>query len=105
MWMKGFSVFKTPTGDVFVVSGDVLVSGIANSFGADEWSNLLRVFAAAHHPTFAHHDGVNVSVHFCIHKGDVVKKVYAAVLDCFDWSRAAAEDTYNERRRERQGGS
>lgn len=78
---------------------------MTNSFGADEGAHLFRVLAVAHHPALAHHDGVNVSVHLRVHKGDVIKQVHAAVLDCFDRSWAAAEDSYDQRRRERWGQS
>lgn len=93
---EGVSCFPAHTCDVFVVSGDVLVSGITNSFGADDGSDPLRVFTVAHHPALAHHDGVNVSVHRRVYKGDVKKQVGAAVLDGSDRSRAAAEDPCNE---------
>lgn len=97
---EGVYCFETHTCDVFVVSGDVLVPGIANGFGADEGANPLRVFAVAHHLALAYHDGMNISVHLRVHKGDVIKQVHAALLDCFDRSRAAAEDSYSQRRRE-----
>lgn len=93
---EGVYICSAHTCDVFVVSGDVLVSGITNSLGADEGSDPLRVFTVAHHPALAHHDGVNVSVHRRVYKGDVKKQVRAAVLDGSDRSRAAAEDPCNE---------
>lgn len=102
---KGVYCFSAHTCDVFVVSGDVLVSGITNSFGADEGSDPLRVFTVAHHPALAHHDGVNVSVHRRVYKGDVKKQVCATVLDGSDRSRAAAEDPCNETgMKEKKGG-
>lgn len=93
---EGVQCFSAHTCDVFVVSGDVLVSGITNSFGADEGSDPLRVFTVAHYPALAHHNGVNVSVHRRVYKGDVKKQVCAAVLDGSDRSRAAAEDPCNQ---------
>lgn len=68
---------------------------MTHSFGADEGSDLLRVLSVAHHPAVAHDNGVNVSVHFRVHKGDVVKQVNATVLDGLDRSWAAAEDSCN----------
>lgn len=97
---KGVYCLSAHTCDVFVVSGDVLESGVTDSFGADEGSDPLRVFAVAHHPVVAHHDGVNVSVHLRVHKGDVIKQVHAAVLDGSDRSRAAAEDSCDQRGRD-----
>lgn len=77
---------------VFVVSCDVLQSGEADGFGADEHSDSLSVFAEAEHlvPTLAHDDGVDVGIHLGIDKRDVVKQVDALVLDGFDRSWATA---------------
>lgn len=86
-----YFMFLAHTFDVFVVSCDVLVSGVGNSFGADERSHSLGVFAVAEHPALAHYDCVDVGVHLGVDKGDVVKQVNTPILDCFDWGWAAAE--------------
>lgn len=49
-------LFLAHTFDVFVVSCDVQVSGVANSFGADEGSHSLGVLAVAEHLTLAHYE-------------------------------------------------
>lgn len=79
------------TFDVFVVFCDVLEPGEANSFGTDEGSNSVCVFAVAEHATLAHYECVDVGVHLSIDKGDVIKHVDMPILDCLDWSWAAAE--------------
>lgn len=79
------------TFDGFVVARDVLESGEAHGFGADEGADVLRVPAEAEHATPAHYDLVDVRVHLGVDKGDVVKQVDAPILDRFDRRRAAAE--------------
>lgn len=78
---------------MFVVSGDVVEPGEANSLGANEGSHSLRVFAEAERSTLAHHDCVDGGVHLGIDEGDVVKQVNAPIPDRFNWSWATAEDS------------
>lgn len=75
-------------------------SGEANSFGADERSDSLCVFADTENPTLVHYNCVDRSVHLGIDKGDVIKQVNTPISDCFDWSWATAEDSYDVRGKE-----
>lgn len=95
-------LFLAHTFDAFVVSCDVLVSGETNSFGADEGSHSLCVFADADHPTLAHYEWVDVGVHLGVDKGDVIKQVNASIFDCFDWGWATAEHSWDTRREKRR---
>lgn len=79
------------TFDRFVVSCDVLEPGEANSFGANEGSNSVSVFAEADHSTLAQYDRVDGSVHLSTDKRNVIKQVDTPILDRFHRSRAAAE--------------
>lgn len=47
----------------------------ANSFGANEGADSLCVSAEANHITLAPDDGVHVSVHLSVDKGNVKRKV------------------------------
>ncbi len=67
-----YFLFVDHTFEVFVVSCDVLVSGEANSFGADEGSHSLCVLVVAEHPTLAQNNGVDVSIHLGIDEGNVI---------------------------------
>lgn len=49
-------MFSTHTLYEFVVSCDVLESGVANSFSADEGPHFLCVLAVAEHPALAHYN-------------------------------------------------
>lgn len=84
---------------MFVVSSDVLVYGEANSFGEDEGSHFLGVFAVADHSTLAHYDREDIGIHLGVDKGNVIRHVNTSILDCFDWGRAAAELSYDIRRK------
>lgn len=85
----------------FVVSCDVLESGKAYSFGADEGSNSLCVFTVANSPTLTHYDCVDISVHLSVDKRDVIKHVDALILDGFDRGRTTAEHSWDERRKKK----
>lgn len=91
------------TSDVFVVSRDILMLGVPDSFGADEGSDPLCVFVVAEHPAIAaHYSRVDVGIHFGIDEGDIIKQVVTLILDCFDWGWAAAEHSYyKEKKRAR----
>lgn len=86
-----YFLFWARTFHVFVVSCEALVSGVADSFGADEGTHSLCVFAVAEHPTLAQHDRMDVGIHLGVDKGDIVKQVDTPILDGFDWGRATAE--------------
>lgn len=93
------SSYLIHTFGVFVVPCDVLESGKANSFGADEAAHPLRVFAVAEHLTLPHYDGVDISVHLGADEGTVVNQVDALILDGFDRCWAAAEHSWGGERR------
>lgn len=87
---------------MLVVSCDIQVSGETNSFGADEGSHPLCVFAAAENPTVTHYDLDDVGVHLGVDKGDVVNQVCTPFPDRFDWSRSTAEHTLERGGRARE---
>lgn len=98
---KRYFVFSAHTLDEFVVSCDVLESGVTNSFSADEGSHFLCVLAVAEYPALAHYDWVDVGIHLSIDKRDVINQVYAPIPDSFDRGWAAAEHSWEKRRKRR----
>ena len=89
------------TSDLFVVSRDILMLGVADSFGADERSDPLCVFVVVEHPAVvAQYNRVDVGIHLGVDEGDIVKQVVTLILDCFDWCWAAAVHSYHKEEKE-----